>query len=76
MIIIDRIENGLAVCEIDGEMKDIPLSKISGNAREGDVLIDRGDGAFFTADASETARRKAVISERFERLKARNHKKG
>ena len=74
MIIIDRIENGIALCEIDGEMQDIPLSRISGNAREGDVLIENGDGSFLTIDVSATAQRRAAIAERFERLKARKNK--
>jgi len=71
MIIIDRIENGIAICEVDGEMRDIPLSGINGKAREGDVLLDKGDGSLLTIDASATQRRRAAITERFERLKAR-----
>jgi len=74
MIIIDRIENGIAVCEIDGAMIDIPLSRIAGTAREGDVLTDSGDGAYLAADIPATERRRADISERFERLKARKKK--
>ena len=71
MMIIDRIENGIAVCEIDGVMTDIPLSRIAGPVREGDVLISSADGAYLTADISATAQRRAAIAERFARLKAR-----
>ncbi|MDR2700770.1 MAG: DUF3006 domain-containing protein [Nitrososphaerota archaeon] len=74
MIIVDRIENGLAVCEIDGKMADIPLLKISNNVREGDVLTGNEDCSFYTIDIAKTEQRRAYITERFERLKAR-HKK-
>jgi hypothetical protein len=73
MIIVDRIENGLAVCEIDGTMKNIPVSKISPGVHEGDVLIDTNEGTF-TIDTEKTAQRKADITKRFEHLKAK-HKK-
>jgi len=37
--IIDRIENNIAVCEIDmGETIDIPLSALPQGIKEGDVL--------------------------------------
>ena len=71
MIIVDRIENDIAVCEIDGVMYDIPLSRIKGRVREGDILHDNGESLPFTIDRSGTARRKAEISERFENLKAK-----
>ncbi|MCL2359114.1 MAG: DUF3006 domain-containing protein [Candidatus Bathyarchaeota archaeon] len=64
----------MAVCEIDGVMADIPLSKISPGVHEGDVLIDTGNGTFYIIDTAKTEQRKADITERFERLKAR-HKK-
>ena len=75
MIIVDRIENGIAVCEINGKtIKDIPLSKISNNVHEGDVLIDNsGDGSFYVVDVETTKQRKTNITEHFERLKARNN---
>jgi len=72
MIIVDRIEDGLAVCEIDGKMIDIPLSKISGNVREGDTLIDAGN-SLYTIDTARTEQLRADISTQFERLKARKN---
>jgi hypothetical protein len=73
MIIVDRIENKLAVCEIDDKMIDIPLSKISKTVKEGDVLIDENrDGTFYTVDTAKTAQRRAEITEMFERLKAKS----
>jgi len=75
MIIVDRIENGVAVCEIDGTMLDIPLSKISAGICEGDVLIDHsGDGTFYSVDTAKTKQRRAEITKRFEHLKAKNKK--
>jgi len=75
MIIVDRIEEGLAVCEIDGATVDIPLSEISGKPREGDVLIATADGAY-TVDTDEAERRRSDISAQFERLKARKNSQG
>jgi hypothetical protein len=74
MIIVDRVEEGIiAVCEIDDVMLEIPLSKIKGKVRDGDVLIDMGDGTY-TIDTATTAQRKAEITDIFERLKAKNRK--
>ena len=75
MIIVDRIENGIAVCEINGKItEDIPLSKISNDVHEGDVLIDNsGDGSFYIVDVETTKQRKVGITERFERLKTKNN---
>ncbi|MCL2642478.1 MAG: DUF3006 domain-containing protein [Candidatus Bathyarchaeota archaeon] len=78
MIIVDRIENNqIAVCEIDGKtMADIPLSKISKEVHDGDVLIDeRGDGTSYTVDVAKTAQRRAEITELFDRIKAKNKKR-
>ncbi|MDR0372123.1 MAG: DUF3006 domain-containing protein [Nitrososphaerota archaeon] len=74
MIIVDRLENGIAVCEIEGIMTNVSLTKISKGVREGDVLIDMGEGSFYTIDVAKTAQRKADIAKRFERLKARSKK--
>ena len=75
MIIVDRIENGKAVCEINGEVvKNISLSKISDDVCEGDVLMDKnGDGSFYIIDIVKTKERKEDINERFKRLKIRKN---
>ena len=75
IIIVDRIESDIAVCEINGETtKDIPLSKISKNVHEGDVLLDHnGDGSFYTVDITKTKQRKNDITKRFEHLKEKNN---
>jgi methyl coenzyme M reductase gamma subunit len=74
LIVVDRIVNGIAVCEADGKTVDIPLSQIRGKIREGDVLRVSEDGAMYSADAEKTAQRSAVISARFDRIKAKNQK--
>ena len=75
MIIVDRIESDVAVCEINGKtMKNISLSKISKNVNEGDVLIDKnGDGSFYTIDVAKTKQQKESITKRFGHLKTKNN---
>ena len=75
MIIIDRIEGDIAVCEVDGVMQDIPLSFIAKGAKEGDMLIQNEDSLLLIPDISATEMRKASIDERFERLKARKKRR-
>ena len=69
-IIVDRIENGLAVCELDGEVVDIPLEKITGIVREGVILSENevGDGYFVAKE--ETELRRKTMQDRFDRLKS------
>ncbi|MDR2204489.1 MAG: DUF3006 domain-containing protein [Nitrososphaerota archaeon] len=74
MIIVDRIENGFAVCEFNGNLlKDVPLTKISGNVQEGDVLIEEKNGTYII-DVATTKQRRADMTIQFEKLKARNKK--
>jgi len=73
-IIVDRIENGLAICETGDRLVDIPLAQISGAVREGDILREMENGAGYIVSAEETAQRRAAIQNRFDRLKARNKK--
>ncbi|MCL2291507.1 MAG: DUF3006 domain-containing protein [Nitrososphaerota archaeon] len=76
MIIVDRIENNeIAVCEIDGKMVDIPLSKISRGVQEGDVLKDEtGTGIFYMVDAAKTEQLRAEITALFEQIKTKNRR--
>ena len=71
-IIIDRIENGLAVCEIGGATIDVPLDKISGDAKEGDILHENVDSAGYFVAREETDLKRASVQDRFERLKKRS----
>ena len=60
MIPVDRIENGFAVVtDENGRVTDIPLEKISGNVREGDILVP--DGENFRADKDLTEKRRTDI---------------
>ncbi len=66
MIIVDRIENGFAVCEIDNEFTEISLLDISGNVREGAVLIKTNGN--YVVDEDSTSQRKKDIFEKQRRL--------
>ena len=53
MLIVDRIENGFAVCETEEQMMiSLPLSKCSGPVREVVVLVE-SDG-IYRADPEQT----------------------
>lgn len=66
MIIVDRIENGFAVCEIDNEFTEIALLDIIGNVREGAVLIKTNGN--YVVDEDSTSQRKKDIFEKQRRL--------
>lgn len=59
--IVDRIENGYAVCETaQGDKKDIPLDKTL-DISEGDVLVLKN--GVYTADKDKTEeRRKRILA--------------
>ncbi|MGI5896433.1 MAG: DUF3006 domain-containing protein [Oscillospiraceae bacterium] len=60
MLIVDRIENGQAVCETgDGSFQNIPLSRCTGPVCEGDVLRKSGGG--YEVDREETEKRREKI---------------
>lgn len=61
MIILDRIEDLVAVLEFDGERKEVKASEISSLAREGDVLILTENG--YEPDRSATLKRRNRILE-------------
>ena len=74
MIVIDRFEGDLAVCESGGEQVLIPRASLPGCAGEGDVLVPRGDGVY-AVDRAATERRRASITSRFARLLSTPRKK-
>ncbi len=43
MLIVDRFEEGFAVCDYNGELICVPTSMLSPDAKEGDVLRLNGD---------------------------------
>lgn len=61
MLVIDRIEGAIAVCEEEGRvLRELPVSRIDGAFAEGDVLVSTAGGRF-RADPEQTARRRAAI---------------
>ena len=60
-IVIDRIEDGLALLDVDGEIIEFPLETLPEGSKEGDLL------AFIRIDASEIL---AQATERLERMQA------
>lgn len=68
--IIDRIEDGFAVVELDGGVCSIPLSDAPAGVREGQV-VKVEDGRIVSVDEEATARRAAAMHSRFQRLRRR-----
>lgn len=61
ILIVDRIENGYAVCETEqGEKKDIPLDKTL-DISEGDVLVLK-NGVYIPDKYKTEARRKRILA--------------
>lgn len=59
--IIDRIENGIAVCELDDKtLIGIPVIDLPEGVREGDCLVK--DGGSWEIDFERAASRKERIS--------------
>lgn len=58
---IDRIEEGIAVCEAeDRSLYRIPLTEIAGSPREGDVICLH-DGVWQVSPEETARRREAVL---------------
>lgn len=62
MLIVDRVEGGLAVVETDDGHVDVPVSEISGRVRDGVVLVQE-DGTYLV-DEDATRERLDRISEK------------
>ncbi len=69
MIVVDRIEGGVAVLEIDGRTYDIPAAALPEGASEGSVLR-------LELDPDAQAHIEEETKARLERLKKRSPKKG
>lgn len=66
-LIIDRFEEGFAVCEDDNRsMHNIERSKLPGDAKEGDVLIFKC--GIYRIDRSETDERRDRIKKKMDNL--------
>ena len=72
--IIDRIEDGAAVCEDEnGGHETFDASRMPPGAREGDCLtLCDGEGGIFVADAGETRRRREYMRELLRRAQDQN----
>lgn len=57
MTIVDRIEEGFAVCETDGGQQLIPLADLPADVREGDVLEEIEAGRWFINHFATESRR-------------------
>lgn len=71
MLIVDRIEDDLAVIEetdVSGEitMKKLPLDWLPEDVCEGDVLVRTKDG--FSVDRAATAKRRRSAAEKLSEL--------
>lgn len=74
MLIIDRIEEELAVVETDDGYIDVPLSEIEGDARDGAVLAELGDG--YTVDEATTEERLEAMRAKRQRLRGKRNAGG
>lgn len=70
MMIIDRFEGAKAVLETDDGMMDVDRALLPGEAREGDVLIEK-DGSF-TLSRSAAAERRSLVRRKLRRLIRKN----
>ena len=66
MTVIDRLGDGFAVLETDSGMVKIPAEQLPQGAREGDILVRRGDR--WITDKRKTAARRAAVSEKLRAL--------
>lgn len=67
MIIIDRIDESIAVLETDEENIIVECSSLPDNSKEGDVL--RFENGCYIIDKEETERRRTIIRERIRNMK-------
>jgi len=66
---VDQIEEDIAVLYDDDNNKaDIPVSNLTQNIKEGDILRFDEEEQIYTIDETQTKREKSVISQRFNNL--------
>ena len=66
-IVIDRIEEGIALLDVDGEIIEFPIEALPEDAKEGDLI------AFVKVDNSELL---SQAKERIERMKSMSQTSG
>jgi hypothetical protein len=60
-IIIDRIEDNIAVCEVNEEILEINVNNIEGVPKEGDVLVKKA--SIYYVDKDLTNKRKSIVED-------------
>lgn len=60
-MIIDRIEDGIAVIETENGHIDVPPEALADDAREGDVVVLRG-GLYYPDKAATQKRRREITA--------------
>lgn len=60
---IDRIEDGFAVVEYDGNFFEVVIDNLPDGAKEGDILFKNEDGRF-EIDKVKTAEEKARLNKK------------
>ena len=66
MIVVDRIEDGYAVLEIDGAIKNFPLNELPDGIHEGTLLVKTENG--YVIDEEGTRLRRNQLAKRTRRL--------
>ncbi|MCL2697008.1 MAG: DUF3006 domain-containing protein [Oscillospiraceae bacterium] len=66
MCIIDRFEEGIAVCERGDKRLEIPRLLLPESAQEGDVIIQ--ENGIWCIDVKMTEERRAIILDKMKRL--------
>jgi hypothetical protein len=66
MLIIERVESGIAVIETENGYVKLPLENIKGNPREGDIIYLDSNG--YRIDKAATDKRRAELAARTRKL--------
>jgi hypothetical protein len=61
MLILDRIENDIAVIEADDKIIEVHISELAENVKEGDVLTE-SDGKYIVDSEATVERREKLAS--------------
>lgn len=69
--VIDRVEGPMAVVEFDDGMRDVPVTRLPLDAREGSVIVQGRPGESFVVDHEETEVRMERARQLMEELRGR-----
>jgi hypothetical protein len=65
-LIIERIEDAVALGELHGQAVEVPLALLPHDVKVGDVLLNSAEG--WVPDPEETARRRELAAQRYRKL--------